>query len=199
MSQKVADAAKRTLRTRTLLDARWQIGIACAVTSLVLIVGAAHMLLAWAVSSDAVAQAVGPKNVQWVMLGADVLFFLGTIAVIHRMVVKASHSVVGPAFAIERGLWQVAGGDLEARFRLRDGDYLTGVASAAQAVLDVMQEREGAMRDVLADMRDAGHAEGDVGDAVDRLEDLLGVPRSERAEERAEAAAEGERFARMAA
>lgn len=151
-------APGRHQRTRRLIEPRWQLGIACGVSLLILGSGALYMLGVRLVASERVASALGESLHRVVTAGFDVAYFLGIVAIVHRVVVRMTHSVVGPAFAIERGLRALARGETGARFKLRDGDSLTEVAAAADELAlfldDARTRREaelGRMEEVAGD------------------------------------------------
>lgn len=162
-------------RTQRLLDPKWQLGMACAVTMLLLGAGATYTLVAEFLDGEWVRGALGAGAYEAVRVGTDILFFGAVAVFVHKVIVRLTHSVVGPAMVIERALAAMEGGDLDARLRLRDGDYLKPLAAAAaslQSRLGGTREESGAL---LARLREAVGDDAAALELISSLEELHGV------------------------
>lgn len=162
-------------RSQRLIDPRWQLGVACAVTLMMLGAGALYMLGAELLSSERVRAALGPGGFRWVRTGADVVFFAAIAMGVHQVIVRVTHQVVGPALVIERGLRALARDDFGERLSLRDGDYLTTVSQAAQDLRERLAARRENVARIVEDLRRGQGNEGDLEAALGALESEFGL------------------------
>lgn len=169
-------------RTQRLIDPRWQMGAACAASLLLLGTGALYLFGSKLLASAAVANKVGANSLPAVVLVADVLFFLGVVAVVHTVVVRMTHSVVGPALVVERGLRSMREGRYDSRFSLRDGDYLLPVAEAGQNLNDHLSKQIEDLFWGLEEIRDAVGENAEVIAAITRIEASFRIEEREGAE-----------------
>ncbi len=182
-------------RTQRLIDPRWQLGVACAVTMLLLGTGALYMVGTAMMANPRLEALLGSKGFQLVGLGANIVFFLSVAAGVHHVIVRMTHSVVGPALVIERGLWAMKEGDFDARLSLRDGDYLNTVAEATRELNDHLGAQASEVVGIVDQLRSSAKNEHDVLAAADRLSELFGVDTRPRDDEAARVPAEDERMA----
>lgn len=168
--QDQGEAAPSFTRKRKLIDPRWQLGVACVVSMLLLGTGALYMLGAKLISTKRVVAVVGEDLHQLVATAFDVAFFLGVVALVHHVVVAMTHVVVGPAFVVERGLKQMQDGRRDARFSLREGDYLNPVASAASVLQENLIEQAELVDQEIGHLRVAAGDHPDVRASLERLE-----------------------------
>ena len=177
-------------RTQRLIDPQWQLGAAFAVTMGLLGTGAVYMMLATLMDSPRMAATLGTKGAQLVGLGADIVFFLSVAAAVHHIVVRLTHSVVGPAFAIERAIRGMQEGDFDTRLTLRDGDYLTTVAGAARDLEEHLGAQTDQVAGIVDQLRSCAKGNPDVQIAADRLSDLFGMDAHAQEEAAAQAPAD---------
>ena len=162
-------------RTQRLIDPRWQLGVACVASLVLLGTGALYLFGSRLLMSPRVINAIGSDALPLVSLVCDVTFFLGVVGLIHMLVVRMTHSVVGPAFVVERGLTALTEGDFTARFSLRDGDYLLPVAEAGGRLRDRMKQQRTELAAALEDISTAAGDNADVRAARARIEEIFGI------------------------
>ena len=78
-------------------------------------------------------------SLPWLFLTTAVLLVMVMAFVIWTSL-RISHRVAGPAYNIGKVLERVRGGELTARVRLREGDYLHGVADTLNTHLDWLEQ-----------------------------------------------------------
>lgn len=182
-------------RTQRLIDPKWQLGIACAVTMLLLGAGALYILCSALLESPKLVAIIGGRGTQLVGLGVDIVYFLSVAAVVQHVIVRLTHSVVGPALVLERGLRAMKDGDFSARLTLRDGDYLTSVADAAQDLNGRLAGQADEVVGIVGLLRTSAKNERDVLAAADRLAKLFGTEPLSGSVEESEPSASDERMA----
>lgn len=126
----------RPMQNRIILSVAWAPALALTVTSL--------MLLWFCNNLAAEAEATRQELPSLLPTYVTVLGFLGFAATFVMMTaLRTSHRVVGPVVAFKRTFDSIKAGDLSSRTRLRDGDYLTGVADEVNGFLEWLEENEG--------------------------------------------------------
>lgn len=181
--QTTSRPAQRQKRTQRLNDPRWQLGMACAVTMMLLGAGALYLLGSKLMSSPRLEGALGPKAFEFVRMAADVIFFTAMAAVVHKVIVRLTHSVTGPALVIERGLRGMQKGNFGERLRLRDGDYLTTVADAALGLQKQLTEQRDAVARIVDELHLAAGNEDETRRAIGSLERCFGMDAEESTDE----------------
>lgn len=182
-------------RTQRLIDPKWQLGIACAVTMMLLGAGAFYIVCSALLDSPKLVATFGGRGAKLVGLGFDIVYFLSVAAFVQHLIVRITHSVVGPALVLERGLRAMANGDFSARLTLRDGDYLTTVAGAAQDLNNRLAGQADDVVGIVDQLRASAANEQDVLGAADRLAELFGVDAGSGAAELAESMPSDDRIA----
>ena len=95
-----------------------------------------------------------------------------TFAVVYRRSLKASHTIAGPVFAIERILGAVARGELHHRLRLRSTDHFQETATLLNEALDAFEGRIAEIRAVAESLETQGGLDDEGRRQTGRLREL---------------------------
>ncbi len=163
-------------RSQRLIDPRFQAGMACAFTLMLIAAGAVYLVGAQLLTSDRFESWVGEERVSSAIMAAEVAFFLATVVVIHQVVVRVTHTVAGPMLVMERGLRALAEGRLDdARFSLRDGDYMRDVADLATETKGRMVQSHDCAVRVLRKLGSGKPSQKEFDDALEDLRSTFEV------------------------
>ena len=92
------------------------------------------------------------------LAGLIVIVISGIAAAI--ITLFTSHKIAGPLYRIEKGIVQVADGDLTHKFNLRQGDEVKSIADGLNAMVSFLRAEVNLLKGIIAELESLSAAKG---------------------------------------
>ncbi len=150
---------RKRIRTRVLVDWRFQLALAGPLLGVLVMAAAAYAVAVYLLPGEAALTAMNAEETRRMLLRASAVYFALATAGLGSVALFLSHRIAGPAFVIERALRSLRDGDPGERLSLRPGDSLQELARAARELREHLGEREDRRRGLLQQI--AARLDGD--------------------------------------